>query len=295
MISIVICSRTPVITEALQNNIEASIGCAHEIIVIDNSQNEYSIFSAYNKGVELSQYAIICFMHDDIVFHTQNWGNKVVEKFTAEKLGAIGVAGSPYYPLIAGPWWSGGLVTKNIIQPGNTKPDYLAYQEPVKDQLPVLVLDGVWICIRKSLFNTIRFDEKRLKGFHLYDVDISFQVHTQGYELASVYDIVIQHASNGVMNQNWMENCLAVQKKWANQLPLCIIPISYAQEIKYDYRALQEFMEVQGKNGISKMQSLQFAMQQMLIYRLPRFKIQFLIIIAVLAIRHLSKKLGIRE
>jgi glycosyltransferase involved in cell wall biosynthesis len=293
MISIVICSRTPVIAEALQNNIESSIGCAHEIIVVDNSQNEYSIFSAYNKGVELSQYAIICFMHDDIVFHTQNWGNKVVEKFQDEKLGAIGVAGSPYYPLLAGPWWSGGLVTKNIVQ--NASLHKLSYATPINGQLPVLVLDGVWICIRKTLFSKIRFDDKLLKGFHLYDVDISLQVHAQGYELASVYDIVIEHASRGVMNNNWMENCLAVQKKWANHLPLTVIPVSYAQEIKYDYRALQEFMEVQGKNGISKMQSLQFAMQQILTYRLPRFKIQFLIIILVLVMRHALKKLGIRE
>ena len=293
MLSIVICSRTPQINKLLQENIEATIGVVYELIIIDNSNNEYNIFSAYNKGVSLSQYGIVCFMHDDIVFQTSGWGNEVVDRFQDEQLGAIGVAGSPYYPLLAGPWWSGGLVTKNIVQDASLHK--LSYASPVNEQLPVLVLDGVWICIRKSLFSTISFDEKRLKGFHLYDVDISLQVHAGGYLLATVYDIVIEHASRGVMNKNWMENCLAVQKKWANQLPLCIIPISYAQEIKYDYRALQEFMEVQGNNGITKMQSLQFAMQQILVYRLPRFKIQFLIIILVLGIRHILKKIGIRK
>jgi hypothetical protein len=53
MISIVICARANDINEALKENIQNTIGVPYELIVIDNGKNEYSIFSAYNKGVTL--------------------------------------------------------------------------------------------------------------------------------------------------------------------------------------------------------------------------------------------------
>ena len=172
MISIVICSRTHTLSESLQKNIEDSIGVPYELVLIDNSINQFDIFTAYNKGVALSNFPIICFMHDDIHFHTMQWGKKVVEKFNNEKTGAIGVAGTPYYPVLAGPWWSGGVVSKFLLQNDLNEPEYLAYETPVNNQLAAVVLDGVWICIRKSLFEKIQFDTKSLQGYHFYDIDI---------------------------------------------------------------------------------------------------------------------------
>lgn len=51
MLSLIICSRTPRISEELERNIAETIGCEYELVVIDNSKNKYSIFSAYNQGV----------------------------------------------------------------------------------------------------------------------------------------------------------------------------------------------------------------------------------------------------
>lgn len=74
MISLIICSRTPTISEELSTNIAETIGCEYELVVIDNSKNEFSIFSAYNEGVKRSNGDVLCFMHDDILFRTLNWG-----------------------------------------------------------------------------------------------------------------------------------------------------------------------------------------------------------------------------
>ena len=97
MISIVICARANDINEALKENIQNTIGVPYELIVIDNGKNEYSIFSAYNKGVTLSNYDIVCFMHDDISFETMGWGNIVTTQLQKFNVGAIGVAGAPYF------------------------------------------------------------------------------------------------------------------------------------------------------------------------------------------------------
>ena len=84
MISLIVCSRSIDISDELKQNIQSTIGAEYELVAIDNSQNEYSIFSAYNEGVRRSKYPYLCFMHDDIIYHTQGWGLKVIEHFVHE-------------------------------------------------------------------------------------------------------------------------------------------------------------------------------------------------------------------
>ena len=44
MISIIICSMNPDISAELRQNIADTIGCEYELVVIDNSRNQLSIF-----------------------------------------------------------------------------------------------------------------------------------------------------------------------------------------------------------------------------------------------------------
>ena len=48
MISIIICSRKKDICNDFKINIKTTTGSSHELIVIDNSENRYSIFEVYN-------------------------------------------------------------------------------------------------------------------------------------------------------------------------------------------------------------------------------------------------------
>ena len=76
LISLIICSRKADISEELKQNIAETIGCEYELCVIDNSRNEYSIFSAYNEGVRRAKGDILCFMHEDVLFRTNKWGGQ---------------------------------------------------------------------------------------------------------------------------------------------------------------------------------------------------------------------------
>ena len=62
MISIIICSRKANVPKELKENIASTIGCEYELCVIDNSRNEYNIFSAYNEGIRRAKGDILCFM-----------------------------------------------------------------------------------------------------------------------------------------------------------------------------------------------------------------------------------------
>lgn len=288
MISIIICSRTASISDELIHNIKQTIGIPFELVIIDNSNNFYSIFSAYNEGVKRSKYEVLCFMHDDIIFKTNDWGINVMNRFKSSNLGAIGVAGSPYYAILPGGWWSGGYISQSIY--GEQE---LAYQTKKDNSLPVVVLDGLWFCVRKSLFSMIRFDDTTFNGFHYYDMDISLQIQQKGYTLLSVYDISIQHSS-GKLDTTWLSNALLLQKKWENKLPIFTEKLPYFKEVTIEFAVLEEYIKSMKKNGINSFKILSFMMQQLANYRLKRFKLSFPFIYIYLAMRYLLKKLHLR-
>ncbi|MFX4377337.1 glycosyltransferase, partial [Acinetobacter baumannii] len=71
----------------------------------DNSANRYSICSAYNEGAEKAKYDNLCFVHEDVVFRTNNWGQIALTE--VKKFDLLGVAGSNYKSKAISGWASG--------------------------------------------------------------------------------------------------------------------------------------------------------------------------------------------
>src|SRR5690606_4063229 len=107
MLSIIICSRSKLDFEGIKENIAQKIGIIHEVIQIDNSNNAYSISQAYNAGGSQSKFPFLCFLHEDVVFSTQNWGELLVNILANKSVGLVGVAGAIMKTKATGPnWWS---------------------------------------------------------------------------------------------------------------------------------------------------------------------------------------------
>ncbi|MDP9077353.1 MAG: glycosyltransferase family protein [Bacteroidota bacterium] len=265
------------------NNIEATIGVPYEVIVIDNSKNEYGICAAYNHGVAKSKYQTLCFMHDDIEYQTNNWGNIVLDHFNNEKVGAIGIAGTPYYSFMPGAWWGSGVFYEHILQ--STKIN----QEPVlksnvegANKYEVVAFDGVWFSIRKSLFDRIKFDEINFKGFHFYDMDICMQMHNLGIKMYCVNDVLIHHTSLGNTDNTWIENALVCQKKWQQKLPAQSINISFSKLCRFEFKTLNEFIWICASNGWTNKKIYSLALKYLLkfkkgflFYKTPGYFIKF--------------------
>jgi Glycosyltransferase like family len=221
MLSIITCSRRKTLNESFVKNIGETIGVEYELITIDNSANDYSIFSAYNRGIALSKFENLCFIHDDIEIKTQNWGQIIMVHLQIPNVGLLGVAGGNLKSRVPNDWalldpsvgmiygMTGESNDERILYPRN-------YQQTTK---PSLILDGVFLCSKKQLFNQIAFDET-LGGFHAYDYDISLQAHNKGYENFVIYDVLIEHASNGVMGYQYYSSHYKLQQKWSKHLPI---------------------------------------------------------------------------
>ena len=242
MISIVICHRDNVFLQKIRSNIEDTIGVLYELHIIDNSEGQYSIFEAYNLGVSKSQYPIICFSHEDIIFHTKNWGVNVVEHFKDNTIGMIGICGGDAMPNVPAPWWNSNTQNHRYYNNINTwkgQKSLHQYSNPFEEKISdVVLLDGVWFCIPKKIFEQITFDTSTFNGFHCYDSDISLQVLNSDKRVVVIYDILLEHFSAGTINKDWGEAVNLLVDKWKETLPL-IKRIENKKEINlYCYECL---------------------------------------------------------
>ena len=221
-ISIIICCRHEEISPQLKENIQSTIFCdsSHEyqIIVIDNHNNQYSIFEAYNRGVQVSTGDILCFMHDDIEYQTVGWGDKVVSLFEDSNIDACAVIGSSY--LRKAPTYTnhGRFSCMNMIYEGNRTS---INADKVR---PIVVFDGFWFCVRKRCFQHVYFDDQTYGGFHFYDMDTALQLFHAGYHTVFIPDVFIFHSYGANFNNQWLDNSFAFYHKWKGLLPLSAIP-----------------------------------------------------------------------
>lgn len=227
MISLVICSRQQDIPQSLKDNIAETIGVEYELVLVDNSKNLYSIFQAYNQGVQRAIFPYVCFMHEDILFHTVDWGVKVIEHFKDKTIGLIGVVGGHYMPKCPASWWSTECHSGQILQ-GQFNDDkytiekfeWRRYKPENSERVEVAVVDGLWFCVLKDLFLDIKFDEQVFSGFHCYDTDICCQISNTGYSVNVVFDILIEHKSYGNQDLSFYNERTKCFNKWAENLPL---------------------------------------------------------------------------
>lgn len=253
MISIIVCSKFPTLSKELLDNISQTVGTDYEIVSIDNSQAKYSIFEAYNEGVARSKGEYLCFMHEDVVLRSSNWGNTVERVLSHKDVGAIGVAGgcvassridwrfSNYH------WGCLNLVQgTSTVEP---EPYYYTFMQShfpkaIKDRelLPVAMLDGVWMAMRRDIFNTIRFDSETFAGFHLYDSDICMQINKLGKDIYVVKDILLEHKSEGTFSAQFATSQKVFLNKWKDMLPLVKGLVVSPQAISHDdEEAIHEF------------------------------------------------------
>ena len=208
MLSIIVSSYNSAMFEALQKNIEETIGIKYEIIKIHNP-GLMGICTAYNKGASLANYENLLFVHEDVIFKSINWGKILIEKyFTLEKVGVLGLAGAKKKFHLPYGW---GYPNDNekfvfVSHPNDSIINY-NYQSPIK----IKVIDGVFLALKKDVWAEIKFDEN-IEGFHFYDIDISLRASEQ-YNNYIIPDIALFHHSHGNYNNNWMKSAIQLNKK----------------------------------------------------------------------------------
>lgn len=200
----------------IANNIKATIGVEFEIIKIDNRENKYSICQAYNKGAEKAKYNFICFVHEDVMFVSQNWGITFTQHFSVNNsLGVVGLGGSYYKGPFASGW--GALEKKldfvNIQMQALDGNFEIFYNNPGGGALTeTVILDGVLLFTQKKVWQLVKFNEQ-IKGFHFYDIDFCLRLFLSGYKAAVENTVTVKHFSRGKFDDRWVVAALQYHKK----------------------------------------------------------------------------------
>lgn len=246
MISIIICSRKADISQELKDNIATTIGCEYELCVIDNSRNDYNIFTAYNEGVRRAKGDILCFMHEDIFFRSDNWGKEIIKIFHSyNDIGAAGVIGGQFLSSIHSVWWNASPFVGRIIQ-GYTDSQGQYHHDcddggKVNVLTDAVLVDGCFICIPASLFESqIHWDDSTYSGFHMYDMDICMQILHQNLRVCITPEILIEHLSLGVKDESYYKALDVFYDKWEKQLPIYRGIMLNEAELAWRTRLLQE-------------------------------------------------------
>jgi glycosyltransferase involved in cell wall biosynthesis len=278
MISIIICSKNPLLLDKVSQSIAATIGIEHEIITINNPNAEIGICEAYNKGALQAKYPYLCFSHEDIIFHTQNWGQKVVNHLLNPTVGLIGVVGCIVKPRApSGVWLNSHYVNRvHMVQGSLSGETYIKYDNPLAEvKAEVKVVDGLFMSCRKQVWEENMFDELNFTDFHAYDIDFSLQI-AQKYKLYIVYDIEMEHLSNGGCSHSWVTSILKLDKKWMYQLPLYTHNFNLNQLKKLEYKTLDYFLCAIISNKMVNLEAVSYFLQMV---KISPFKLNNLRII----------------
>lgn len=227
MISIIICSRLSKCPSCFSNHIQETIGdIPYEIIWIDNSHNQKNMCQAYNYGLTLAQYDYLCFMHEDIVFHTKGWGQMAIEEMKDSLVGMLGVQGCVCYCESATYWNRSLFRNAHYIQERNGVKEKV-YEQDYPCGNDVVAIDGMWMFIKRECFdNRIRWDEDHFHHFHMYDMDLSMQMIQHGYKIRVLNDLWIEHNSMGNYDKAFFEDNQIFHEKWDSFLPVSTIEIT---------------------------------------------------------------------
>ncbi|MCQ2204757.1 MAG: glycosyltransferase family protein [Bacteroidales bacterium] len=251
MISFIICSTNKSLPPLFEQNIKETVGCEYEIIVIDNSNNQYSIFEAYNEGIKRSKYEYLVFCHDDIMFRTNNVGNVLKNAFQDDKIGLVGVIGTCLLPRMPFGWWAAGkkYYVGSVI--GSRKKDkvvsgYKKLDIGVCSYSDAVACDGLFLAIPKRLFDkgSLNWDNETFTGFHCYDLDICMQTIQAGYKVVVANDILIEHYSGGSPKEEFARQCAKLHMKWRGLLPVYSSVVSKEEADKVCDEVVMEYIEL---------------------------------------------------
>ncbi len=247
MFSIIVCSIRPDQAKALEQNIASTIGVPFEFIAFDNRSDGSGICAVYNKCAAKAKYDMLFFIHEDVCFHTEGWGQELAAKLQEPDCGVIGFAGGTAKLPYPYGWQSIRCFTrKNYVKGAQKGSAASVRRQGSKDGYDMVVtLDGMALCVRKDVWAQNKFDEKLFTGFHSYDTDFTTAVFDAGYKNYVCCTVLIEHFSQGSFSKAWYDSVVLYLEKWQDKLPMYVEGVCSDEQIRKAGRKVEAFAILQ--------------------------------------------------
>lgn len=193
-------------------------GCNYEIIPIMNFGNPYSAASALNLGISKARGKIIVLCHQDVLFY-ENWVDTMFERInkieqSCPEWGVLGTAGITTKD-----------VTVGVVYNLRGKMQWSSTRKAVVSQ--VQTVDEHCMIIRKN--SKLRFDDKRLNGFHLYGAEICLMALSRGMRNYGIVCPLTHSGKSGSLasgKKEFMRLLNVLANKWRKKFPIIRTPTS---------------------------------------------------------------------
>jgi len=160
-----------------------------------------SLAEAYNRGAERTRGEWLVFCHDDIRFARPDFAARVASAM--HEFDVFGPAGSVDANALSALWAGPRSGFAQVAYP---LPDgrWLATIGGIGAvRQAAKLLDGVFIAVRRSVWERVRFDATRFDAFHLYDMDFSLCCDRAGARVGIAQDLHLVHDSLGDFDATW--------------------------------------------------------------------------------------------
>jgi len=250
MISFLVCSIREDLLAGLRENLAATVGLEHELLVHDNRQTHWGLARVYNRLAEQAKYPLLCFVHEDVRFRSPPaWGRELLGFYsTHPEAGVVGFAGSQVMTRAASGWLGlPAYARETLVQHEPSGGERIIHANPAGEPFSrVTVIDGLCQFVARPTWEAHRFDEVTFPGFHLYDLDFSLQVALDRPNFVC-HTVLAEHFSIGSYSEAWLEASGAFHRKWDARLPISCVPLTPEQAERceaYDaYRSLRDMLK----------------------------------------------------
>ncbi|MEI6716048.1 MAG: glycosyltransferase [Verrucomicrobiota bacterium] len=186
----------------------------------DASAVQMSIFKKYNAIINILRSRIapddvVVFLHEDITIRDPWLEHKVLAYFKEyPQVAVAGVIGTTVLPEEGG-WW---LVDRKTQTRGHIlqgHPDATPHHmvERVGQFDDLVSVDGCVMFVRGAYVLSYPFDQDSYSGYHFYDLDYCIGALMNGFKVG-VVDVLVEHASEGPLNESWKTQRDVFVKKW---------------------------------------------------------------------------------
>ena len=228
MISVVTCYKSRTQQSLQEQNVAKTVGTEHEVIAIDGSAPAVNVAAAYNRAALAARGNLVVFIADDCFFMNELWGKALIAKFSADQgLGIAGIAGTQYLFADRSSWTAAGrpYVKGRILYHPENDEFFAVVFSADRHDTPVVVCDGCFMAVRKSLFDEYRFDEETFLGRYFYDLEFCLKVRSSASVIVTS-EVTVSKRHQPVFDKGWREAGEEfLRKNWA------ILPASCADSV----------------------------------------------------------------
>ncbi|WP_300750452.1 glycosyltransferase [uncultured Alistipes sp.] len=243
--TLICCSIDPAAAESLRRNVAATIGEPFEFVAWDNRSGGAGLCEVYNSCALRAKGDFLCFVHEDIRFLTDGWGESLARKLSEPDCGVIGFAGSVLKLDRLTTWLQGvGDMRANYVQHLGARRHLHAKNPDAEDFAAVVTLDGMCLALRRDVWRAVRFDAETFPRFHCYDLDFTTAVTVSGFRNYVCNTVLIEHFSTGAYSYEWLETLKTYHRKWHGRLPLSVVRLDAKRLASLDRRAEAYFLKL---------------------------------------------------